>query len=95
MLAKVPVKWVKPNDDGYSWTAYTYIEEVAPSMRPGAPKHERETWFIVNLQPDGICMNCRKCRGMLFPDFGSYVCQSCLDKTSQAIDKLRADRQQT
>jgi hypothetical protein len=88
----MPVSWLHPNPDGYSWAVLTYVEEVAPSMRVGAPKHERQTWFIVNLQPDGICMNCRQRPGLQDPIGGYYACAECRAQAEQAIGQVVALR---
>lgn len=88
----MPVRWLHPNPDGHSWAVLTYDVEVAPSIEPGAPKHAKQTWFIVNLQPDGICMNCRVRRGVEDPIGGYFSCVECREQAESAIAQLRALR---
>lgn len=86
----MPVWWLHPNPDGHSWAVLTYAEEVAPSMVPGAPKSAKQTWFIVNLQPDGLCLNCRKRPGLQDPIGGYYSCVECRAACETAIQSFRA-----
>lgn len=81
------VRWLYPKSGG-GWAIETYIEDVAPSMRIGASKHEKQTWFIVNLQPDGICMNCRARPGLQDPIGGYYSCSDCREQSVRAIAQL-------
>jgi len=88
----MPVRWLSLNADGFSWSVLTYIEEVAPSMRIGAPKHEKQTWFIVNLQPDGICMNCRKQPGLEDPIGRYFSCVDCRERAALGVAQALALR---
>lgn len=85
----MPVNWLHKNEDGYSWTVVVYQIETAPSLEPNASKHAKQTWFFINLQPDGVCMNCRQRPGIFFPSSGSYSCEQCLKDCEQALAALR------
>lgn len=97
----MPVRWLHPNPDGHGWAVLTYVEEVArntgqfttmdPVTRiltttPAPGKYK--TWIIVNLQPDGICMNCRNRPGLQDPIGGYYSCDECRERTRQAIAQI-------
>ena len=86
----MPIKWLGKHPNGYSEIVQTYLIEEAPSMEPGAPRHAKQTWVILNWpQPDGTCMNCRQRPGLLDPIGGSYTCGQCLDVVACEIGRTR------